>query len=82
MSPRKRNLHKRIHLARAVIRHPIARVILFFAAIALSLAAIETLTRLSIASAAVGAIPVGKLVSRTFEVLTDVICDRLFPLAG
>jgi hypothetical protein len=70
--------HKRIHPLKRIVRHPLSRTLLFVLAVVVSVW-VGHLIRSHSQAIEAGAVSLGAVIARGLEVLTDVICDRVFP---
>jgi len=63
------------HLA----HHPMTRLAIFALMVCGSVLLVDSFTRSHYAATHIGAVGIGSFVARGLEVLTDVVCDRIFP---
>lgn len=66
--------------AKQIVHHPAIRLMLFMGLVCCSVFLVDTFTRSHYAATHIGAVGVGSFVARGLEIITDVICDRVFPV--
>ena len=67
--------------AKRIVHHPVTRLMIFLVMVCGSVLLVDTFTRSHYAATHIGAVGIGSFVARGLEVVTDVICDRIFPAA-